>query len=84
MKKKFDLPEDFKVPLGYEIDAEKTDGDNIVLKRKPMLTRKERDHLRYMAQREERKAKQREYYKTHREYYLNYMKQLSKKALRGE
>ena len=34
-----------------------------------MSRRQELDHNRYMANREERKAKQREYYQSHRERY---------------
>ena len=38
------------------------------------MTRSEKDHERYMLHREERLKKQREYYKQHRDYYINYMK----------
>ena len=41
-----------------------------------LMTRQQKDHDRYIANREERLKKQREYYRTHREYYLNYMKSL--------
>ena len=41
------------------------------------MTRQELDHARYLNHRDERLKKQREYYRTHREYYLGYMKQLA-------
>jgi hypothetical protein len=36
------------------------------------MTRKELDHIRYLRQREQRMKKQREYYRAHREYYIEY------------
>ena len=36
------------------------------------MTRQELDHARYLNHREERLKKQREYYRTHREYYIEY------------
>ena len=37
-----------------------------------LMTRQQKDHERYIANREERLKKQREYYRTHREYYIEY------------
>lgn len=36
------------------------------------MTRKELDHARYLKHRDERLKKQREYYRAHREYYIEY------------
>jgi hypothetical protein len=41
------------------------------------MTRKQKDHERYILHREQRLERQRAYYRTHREYYLGYMKQLA-------
>ena len=36
------------------------------------MTRQELDHARYLNHRDERLKKQREYYRAHREYYIEY------------
>ena len=36
------------------------------------MTRQERDHIRYLSNRSERLAKQKEYYQAHKEYYRLY------------
>lgn len=36
------------------------------------MTRQERDHIRYLRNRSERLAKQKEYYQAHKEYYRLY------------
>lgn len=35
------------------------------------MTRQELDHQRYLSKQDERKAKQREYYQAHKEYYIS-------------
>ena len=42
------------------------------LNKRKSLTRKQKDHERYMRNRENRRKKQKEYYAQHREYFKNY------------
>ena len=42
------------------------------LNKRKSLTRKQKDHERYMRNRENRRKKQKEYYVQHRDYFKNY------------